>query len=82
MASTSANADTLSFLDLPAEVRNYIYGYIFEHPDPIIVTNTRHNSGKIALHRLKDDRNEKLRLIRTKTDVKLLPKQPSQFSSS
>ena len=64
----------LSFLDLPAEVRNYVYEYIYEHPDPIVITNTVHNSGQITLHRLLDDRNDELRPIYTQIDAQLLPK--------
>ena len=67
----------LSFLDLPAEVRNYVYEYIYEHPDPIVITNTGHNSGQITLHRLLYDDNDKLRPIHTKTDAQLLPKYSS-----
>jgi hypothetical protein len=40
IASTPANPDILSFLDLPPEIRNCIYGFYFRHPDPLYITDT------------------------------------------
>jgi hypothetical protein len=40
VASTPANPNTPSFLDLPVEIRNWIYGFNLHHSDPLYTTAT------------------------------------------
>lgn len=61
LVSAPTDSSAVSFLDLPAEIRNYIYTEVYEHVDPIVVTNFGHGSGRIKLHRRLGDRNHKFR---------------------
>jgi hypothetical protein len=40
IASTPANPNITSFLNLPAEIRNWVYGFNFHHSDPLYITAT------------------------------------------
>jgi hypothetical protein len=74
MTSSRADLDRLSFLDLPAEVRNEVYGYAFEHPSPIVITFSEQVSGSVTLHRYIGDSNHELPLLRSRPDNAYLPK--------
>jgi hypothetical protein len=74
MTSSRADLDRLSFLDLPPEVRNKVYGYAFEHPSPIVITFSKQVSGSVTLHRYIGDSNHELPLLRSRPDNAYLPK--------
>ncbi|KAH7086417.1 hypothetical protein FB567DRAFT_70062 [Paraphoma chrysanthemicola] len=71
-ASAPADLDRISFLDLPAEVRNTVYSELFEHVDPILVTTNERHSGRVTLHRRQDDRNDDLPRVKHPTEERLL----------
>jgi hypothetical protein len=60
LASAPADPSVLSFLDLPAEIRNFIYAEVYEHVDPIVVTHIDRTFGPVTLHRRMGDRNGEL----------------------
>lgn len=59
-----------SFVDLPSELRNYVYAYLYEHPDSIVTASAKLGSDSITLHRLLGDRNHKLKRVRSEKDSK------------
>jgi hypothetical protein len=58
MLSIPANPGTPSFLDLPAEIRNWIYEFLFCHSDPLYLSETGNKS--ITLLERWIDRNDDL----------------------
>jgi hypothetical protein len=44
MPTKPANQDMLSFLNLPPEIRNWVYEIFFRHPDPLFLADTGGNS--------------------------------------
>jgi hypothetical protein len=60
VASIPANLDIPSFLDLPAEIRNWIYGFYFHHPDPLYLADTGNDS--VTLLRRMADGNHVLKM--------------------
>ncbi|KAF2030517.1 hypothetical protein EK21DRAFT_111830 [Setomelanomma holmii] len=57
--SKPANPQISSFLDLPAELRNWIYELIFKHADPLYLS-VRRRDRRMVLYRRADDRNYRL----------------------
>ncbi|KAH7080101.1 hypothetical protein BKA63DRAFT_234894 [Paraphoma chrysanthemicola] len=72
VASAPADLERLSFLDLPAEVRNTVYIELFEHVDPILVTTNERHSGRVTLHRRQDDHNDDLPRVKHAAEERLL----------
>ncbi|KAH5398595.1 hypothetical protein HBI32_185790 [Parastagonospora nodorum] len=60
MTSKPADSSCLSFLDLPAEIRNHIYAEIYEHVDHIVLTRNPAGDDLVTLHRRVYDRNHAL----------------------
>ncbi|KAF2820395.1 hypothetical protein CC86DRAFT_459862 [Ophiobolus disseminans] len=58
VSSAPMNSDTTSFLDLPAEIRNWIYEILFRHVDPLLLAYP--GGGHVSLHRRIGDRNDDL----------------------
>jgi hypothetical protein len=73
ITSRPADPSYMSFIDLPAEIRNFIYAEIFEHDDPttvtlaghIAVTSAGQHSGPVKLHRRVGDCNDTLPYVRS-----------------
>jgi hypothetical protein len=60
MTSRPADLSSLSFLDLPAEIRNHSYAEIYEHVDHIVLTRNPAGDDPVTLHRRVYDRNHAL----------------------
>jgi hypothetical protein len=60
LASAPPDPSALSYLDLPAEIRNFIYAEVYEHADPIVVTHFDRTFGPVTMHRRMDDHKGEL----------------------
>jgi hypothetical protein len=58
--SKPASLSALSFLTLPAEIRNNIYELLFVHADPMVIASTEDSDEAATLHRRCTDRNDGL----------------------
>ncbi|KAF2033102.1 hypothetical protein EK21DRAFT_109239 [Setomelanomma holmii] len=80
--SSPADPDRLSFLDLSAEIRNIVYGLVYEHSNPLIVTRTKRSDEPVTLARRLCDENRETPMIRRRSDVKLAPNHLKQAETS
>lgn len=65
MVFDSGGKQQQSSFPLPAELRNKVYGYVFEHEDPIYVAHTGSwRGGQFTLYRRIGDRNVGLFYLR------------------
>jgi hypothetical protein len=62
--------ECLSFLDLPAEIRNGIYALLFEHRHPLIVVRAARAGRPATLHKRHGDPTDGLSLVQIKGEVK------------
>jgi hypothetical protein len=60
LASAPPDPSALSYLDLPAEIRNFIYAEVYEHAEPIVVTHFDRTFGPVTMHRRMDDHKGEL----------------------
>ena len=62
-----------SFLDLPGEIRNRIYGLIYTHKDPIRIAETNSDSGPVVLRRRVGDINHGLVMLPNQPHLRYFP---------
>jgi hypothetical protein len=68
--SGPACPSALSFLTLPAEIRNSIYELLYVHVDPMVVASTELAGDTATLHRRYSDQNDGLILVTAQENAK------------